>query len=142
MFISELLSRKKYLDSKLLDIDNYIKKLSDLPVQGKSDIYNKAIEEKFALLTKIQSHKVLLQEQNSENTVDIAGNNITVTDAIRLRDTLLAKINTLSVLISDGDFTVISVFGLMTQRDALFEEYMVFNNALSESDIVNSWNKK
>lgn len=142
MFLSEILSRKKYLDSKMLDINNYISNISDLSIQGKSDIYNKAIEEKFALLTKIQSHVVLLQEQNLINSINIGNNELTVNDAVKLRHTLQSKIDTLDFLISRGDFKVINVFNLMIQRDALFDEFTVLNIAILKSDSNTSWDNE
>jgi len=142
MIISEILTRKRFLSKKLLDLNNYIFLLSDLSVQGKSDLYNKAIEEKFVLLSKIQSHEVLLQEQNMINTVSIAGNDLTVYDAVKLRDTLAEKIKTLDVIIDSGDFKVINIFSLIKQRDLLFEEYVIFKTSILKRDIEIEWEKE
>jgi len=141
MTISEILTRKRFLSKKLLDLNNYIFLLSDLSVKDKSDLYNKAIEEKFALLSKIQSHEVLLQEQNMNNIISIAGNDLTVYDAVKLRDTLFEKIKTLDIIIKSGDFKVVDVFSLMKQRDLLFEEYIIFKTSILESDIKTKWEK-
>jgi hypothetical protein len=141
MLIYEILARKRFLNKKLVDLNNYLNVLSDLSIQGKSDLYNKAIEEKFTLLNKIQSHEVLLQEQNMTNIISIADNDLTVYDAVKLKNTLLEKMKTLDTIISSGDFEVISVFRLMSQRDLLFEEFLVFENAISKSDITTTWEK-
>ncbi len=142
MTIKEILSRKIYLDNKLLDIDNYIEVLSTLDIKDKADLYNKAIEEKFALLSKIQSHDVLIHEQNNFNKIKIGINELSVYDAVKLRNTLQDKISTFDSIIRSGDFKVVSVFNLMTQRDSLFEEHIVLKNAIEKSDSVTEWQKE
>ena len=139
MLIKEILFRRRFLDNKLFDINNYIEVLSGLEVNNKTDLYNKAIEEKFALLSKIQSHEVLLQTQNSSNTIKIGTNELLVCDVVKLRDTLFNKIDTFNVIIRHGDFKVVSIFNLMAQRDDLFEEYIVLKNAIEKSDAVTEW---
>lgn len=141
MTIKEILSRKIHLDKKLKDLNRYIEALSDLDVQNKSDLYNKAIEEKFALLSKIQSHTVLLQGQNIDNIISIGDNKLSVYDAVQLRNTLQIKIETLDSIISHGDFRVINIFSILQQRDSLFEEFLVLSLAIKKSDIETVWEK-
>ena len=139
MLIKEIITRKKYLDGKLLDLENYIHILSDLVADNKTDLYNKAVEEKFGLLNKIQSHEVLIQEQNNLNKVIVGSNELTVYDAIKLRDTLHEKIKTLDYIVRFGDFKVINIFSLLDQRDVLFEDYLRLKNAIDKSDIIVEW---
>lgn len=142
MLIKEILSRKKYLDGKLLDLENYINVLSDLVIDSKTDLYNKAIEEKFALLSKIQSHDVLIQEQNNVNMVTVGSNELTVHDAVKLRNTLFKKIDTLNIIIRSGDFKVINIFSLSNQRDSLFEDYLKLKSVIDKSDVISEWKKE
>ena len=142
MLINEIISRKKYLSNKLIDIDNYILKLLDTNIEEKTSIYNKAIEIKFSLLSKIRSHEVLLHDQNAANTIMIGTSEISVYEGVKLRDTLGLKIKTLDILITQGDFNVINIFSLMEQRDSLFEEFVILNTIIAKSDITEEWKEK
>ena len=139
MLIKEILCRKRHLDSKLLDIDNYLNILPNLNVKDKVSVYNTAIDIKFSLLSKIQSHDVLLNAQNNNNLLHVGNNDLTVYEAVKIRNTLLDKITTLDNLISSGDLTVINIFTLMEQRDSLFDEFMVLDMAILKSDIETDW---
>ena len=141
MTIREILSRKLYLDKKLEDITNYIEELSNISIPDKAAVYNKAVEYKFSLLSKIQSHKVLLQSQNNVNSISIGDNELSVHEAIKLRNTAKAKLETLDTIIRKGDFGVINTFNLMQQRDVLFEEFILLDLAIVECDTFKVWEK-
>ena len=139
MLIQEILSRKIYLEKKLNDIDNYINKLSTLEVQDKGSLYNKALELKFDLLSKIRSHKVLLNDESRKTLIDIGGKSISVYEAVKIRDTLYKQLITLDDIITNGDFTSVDIFKLLDHRDSIFEEYELLNNAIKTSDATTEW---
>lgn len=139
MLIQEILSRKIYLEKKLNDIDNYINKLSNLEIQDKGSLYNKALELKFDLLSKIRSHKVLLNDESRKTLIDIGGKSISVYEAVKIRDTLYKQLITLDDIITNGDFTSVDIFKLLDHRDSIFEEYELLNNAIKTSDATTEW---
>jgi len=139
MLIYEIVKRKQFIEHKLKDIDTYINNIKTLNIVDKAATYNKAIEIKFTLLSKLRSHIALLREQNKLNTVLIGKDELTIEEVLYLRDTIITKIKTLDKLIFEGDMEVINIFSLMEQRDGLFEEYMLLELAVKESDMTSSW---
>jgi hypothetical protein len=53
--------------------------------------------------------------------------------------TIKEKIDTYSGIISKGDLTSVDFFSLITQRDELFEEYVLLYNAVKSSDAQQNW---
>ena len=139
MLIYEIVQRKNYIKNKLDNLDNYISKLEVLDLADKASLYNKAIEQKFLLLNKYRSHLALLREQNRNTTVLIGKDKLSVEDALYLRNTIQIKIDTLNTIIESGDFKVVNVFSLLEQRDNLFEEYMLLDSTIQESDLNTTW---
>lgn len=139
MLVIEILKRKQFLDKKLKDLDHYIEALSEVKIADKASMYNKIIDRKFKLLSKIRSHNNLLDRLNESTTVTLGKNSVTVSEAIQLRDTLDYQIKTLDFLITKGDYTVVDVLALIDQRDAFFEEFVILDCAIANSDSTFDW---
>lgn len=140
MLVQEIVTRKNYLKFKLIDISNYIDKLETLNLVRKGDLYNKALSEKFELLSKIRSHDVLLERLNKNTTVVVGTEELSVCDAVALLKTLDEKIKTYDGVISHGDLVTVDFFTLINQRDDLFEEYILLYNSIKLSDSTQDWN--
>ena len=142
MLLQEVLARKEYLDLKLVDVENYLDKLETLNIQGKGDLYNKVISEKFTLLNKIRSHEVLIDELSKSNYVTIGKSEINLYEAKALLDTSIEKIETFDHIIDKGDMEYLDLFSLLTQRDSLFEEYIILYNTVKISEASITWDNK
>lgn len=142
MLLQEVIARKEYLDLKLVDIECYIDKLEALNVQGKCDLYNKAISEKFALLSKLRSHDILIDKLYKSNYITIGDSEISLYEARALLDTLTEKIGTFDSVIDKGDLECLDFFSLLQQRDSLYEEYIVLYNSVKLSEATINWSSE
>lgn len=142
MLLQEVIARKEYLDLKLVDVESYIDKLEDLNIQGKGDLYNKVITEKFTLLNKIRSHEVLIDDLYRTNYVTIGESEINLYESKALLDTLIEKIETFDNIIDKGDMQCLDLFSLLKQRDSLFEEYIILYNTVKVSEASVNWVKE
>lgn len=140
MLVQEVISRKEYLKLKLKDLDYYILKLETLNIKGKGAIYNKVINDKFVLLSKIRSHEVLIDKLLKENNVKIGNSEITVYEANALLETTKNQLDTFSTVISKGDLNSLDVFSLLKERDVIFEEYILLFNVVTSSNAEINWN--
>lgn len=139
MLVRDILKRKRYFDQKLEDLEYYTEALKDLKVSGKAKLYNEAVEKQFAVASKIRSHVTLLERLNNETLITIGGNEVSVSDAVKLRDSMKYQMSVLSSIIANGDFSALNIFSLMEQRDSLFDELMMLDSAIYVSDCVTDW---
>jgi hypothetical protein len=126
VIIKEVLDRYRFIKKKISVIDEHIKSISD------SDKYNVAVDIKFKLLSKLQSHRVLIDEQNNINFIDVSTNKISVSDAIAIRNTLKLKIDTFMEISKDFP-------SIISKMDDVFNEFMVIDNAIQKSDTTVEW---
>ncbi len=141
MNVREILLRKHFIDEKLAVIDAYIGSLGVVEVDIKNEIYTKAINVKFDLLSKIRSHHILLDNLNRDTIVTIDGIDINVYEALHLLDTLQKKMETFKDIIKGDVSKSLDVFTLLDKLDVLFEEYISIYLAILHSDISTSWEK-
>jgi len=77
---------------------------------------------------------VILNRTNEATKLVLGKNEISVSDGIYLRETILKKINVLSSMIEHNTTRDLDIFNLIEQRDKLFEEYVYLSTLISESD--------
>lgn len=141
MNILEILSRKRFLDSKLVLIDQYLESLGKTTSESKSDLYTAAINKKFDLLSKIRSHKILIDNLNRDTIITIDGTELSVYEALYVIQTLVEKMDTFKSVILGDDSKSLAVFTLLDKLDVLYDEYMNIRLAISSSDISTDWEK-
>jgi len=141
MIIKEIILRKDFLENKLDVVDSYIGSLGTATVEIKSELYTKAINVKFELLSKIRSHHILLDNLNKDTILTIDGTEISVYEASHLLDTLQQKMTTFTEVIKGDISKSLDVFTLLEKLDILFEEYINIYLAIASSDISTDWEK-
>jgi hypothetical protein len=141
MLVSEIVLRRKFLKTKLDIIDRYINAISKSSSEIKGDLYTKAINEKFGLLSKIRSHDILLDDLNRGTVINIDDTNVSIYEALHLTDTLEEKINTFKAIIDRDNSKSLDAFALLDKIDIIFEEYINIHMAILSSDILTDWEK-
>lgn len=141
MNILEILSRKKFLDSKLVLLDKYLESLGKTDSESKSDLYTSAINKKFDLLSKIRSHTILIDNLNRDTIITIDGTELSVYEALHITQTLKEKMDTFTSVILGDDSKSLAVFTLLDKLDVLYDEYINIRLAISSSDISTDWEK-
>jgi hypothetical protein len=141
MIIKEIILRKDFLENKLDVVDSYIGSLGTATIEIKSELYTKAINVKFDLLSKIRSHHILLDNLNKDTILTIDGTEISVYEASHLLDTLQEKMTTFTEVIKGDISKSLDVFTLLEKLDVLFEEYINIYLAIASSDISTDWEK-
>lgn len=140
MLISEIVLRKEFLEQKLVSIAEYIQSLKDIGFRDKGDMYNKALKLQFDLLSKLRSHKVLLDRLNKDTYISVNDEEITVYEAIYLLKTLLYKIETLNVVTEGAAQGFLDLEKILLQKEALIEEYILLRTKVNISDLNTVWN--
>ena len=139
MFLSEILLRKKYLDSKLETINKYIALVSCNSTEKTSELLTNAITYKFELLSKIRSHSILIDKLNKETYITVSNVELSISEALYLLNTLEKKINTFTDLIESDASVNTDVFLLFDKNDTLFEEYQRIYLTVLNSDLQTKW---
>ena len=132
MFIGELIEKQNNIKSRIIELRNYLYKLAN-NTNNSVDIYGEAIGAVFELLDDYQYCVVVIENSNSTNKISLGSNEITINNAIKIRNTLKNKIDCLEDVINGSDFSI-NTIDLMNQKNKLLDEYSVLNNAVSESD--------
>lgn len=132
MFIGELLIRKKGVKEKILELRSFIQDLTDSIVDN-TDLHSKALSMLFDLLDKYQDYSIMIEKVNTENKIVIGESEISIANAIKLRNTIKGKIDVLSDSINGSDYSI-DVFDLMIKRDTLIEEHVLINREITISD--------
>ena len=136
MNIKELKLRKQYLENKLDIVNSYIDILSDSDLD---DIDNKLadiIKYKFDLLTKIRNYKIILDRENTKNTISVGDTTLTVYEALHVLDSILLKIKTFEDLLKTKSiFNLKDSLDLFSKSDKLFEEYLQLKLSITTSDL-------
>ena len=126
MLVAELLLRKKNLKLQIDELEKH------LTTEDASGNINKIINTLFELEDKLQRYVVTLDKSNNNIKITVGASEITVATTIRLKNNTKRKIDVLTDLINTN--TNVDIFNLIHQRTKLFEEYVLFNKAISISD--------
>lgn len=139
MNVKEIIIRRKFIISKINEVDKVLLLLKDKNLDNKGTLYTKLINYKFDLLNKIRNYNLILAKLNTETSATLEEVTLTINELLQLLKTAEDKINTLSTVISDGSCDVLDVFSLMDKKDQLVEEYINIYKALQTSDIETVW---
>lgn len=140
MFVSEIVLRKQFLEQKLRSIENYILSLKDIGSSNKSELYGKAMQLQFDLLSKIRSHNILLDMINKDTFVTIGDSELSIYEVIYILKTLKRKIDTLDAVANASAQGFIDIHGILSQKDELVNEYIALKVKVQQSDSITEWN--
>jgi ethanolamine utilization protein EutQ (cupin superfamily) len=134
MLIGEIVRRKNDIKREIVELEFYMEKISNIPnVKESAAIYTNVLSKVFELLDKQQNYLILLERSNLKQEIKVGKSTISVSDAIKLRDTTDKKIIFITNLINNNDASL-NVINLMESRDKLMEEFILLNNAIEKSD--------
>ena len=125
MVLAEVLIEMRNLSLKIRQLEDYLHKTANQDAK----LADKATTKLLGLLNKHRSHLILVNNTNNNVEVSIGGSKISLANAILITKTMERKIALLDSLIED-DTSVLDVFSLIDQRDALMEEYTMISNGL------------
>lgn len=123
MLVGELVSSKNILAEKIKEIEDSI---SNNMIKEKVGII---INRMFEYADKHRSYVILLEKSNITTVITVADNELSVANAIILRDCVEKKIDFLSDLV-----VLFGVEQVLPTRDKLYEEYHIIDNAIKKSD--------
>lgn len=125
MVLRELIHQKKILDKKILELQKMLEYMPN------DDIASELI----AFIERRQSKLISIDVANRRARLNIGGQEVDVATAVKIRDTLELKINTLTKIInSDNDYALDRI-ELMKQRDNFYNDYIILDNAILQSDL-------
>lgn len=133
MFIGELIVRRKNVKENISELRNFIRGLTDNATDN-VDLHSKALNTLFDLLDKYQDYSIVLEKTNMENNIVIGESEISISNAVKLRNTIKGKMDVLSDSINGSDYSI-DIFSLMVQRGTLMEEYILINKTIT----INDW---
>lgn len=94
---------------------------------------NEVLNKLFELEDKHQKYNILIERANNEIELVVGTTKTTLTNAIKLRSAVDHKIDGLTMLIKSNKATL-NIFNLIDQRQKFIEEYIILDNAISNSD--------
>lgn len=127
MLLGELLLRRKCIKMEIDELKNYM--LSSDEQINVNEVLNKLFE----LEDKHQKYNILIERANNEIELVVGTTKTTLTNAIKLRSAVDRKIDGLTMLIKSNKATL-NIFNLIDQRQKFIEEYIILDNAISNSD--------
>ena len=105
MLIGEIVQRKEYLKLKISEAEKSLADMrhSDIEPRQKGALYSSLLDKLFTLLSKLQSHKALLDKENAATEILVGESKLSVLDAVHIRNTINIKIDTLTEVIESID---------------------------------------
>jgi len=123
MLIGELVNSKNILVDKIRELEDYVS--NNTVKEVSSDIINRMFE----YTDKHRSYLILLEKSNTTTIIKAADSNLSVSSAVILRKCVEKKIDFLSDLV-----VLFGIDQVAPQRDKLYEEYQILDNAIKKSD--------
>ena len=115
--------------------DNIKRKISELEAIIVEYSNDDIAKELFNLIEELQSLKINLNNINIKAKINIGGKNVSIADAIIIRETLETKMNVLTRLILSDKVKALDELELMVQRDGLYESYLLLDQGIISSDL-------
>lgn len=139
MLVGEIVQRKEYLKLKISEAEKGLSDIRymDIEPRQKGALYSSLLDKLFILLSKIQSHRALLDKENSDTEIQVGESKLSVLDAIHIRNTINRKIDTLTEVIESID-KELGFDDLLEKRDLLMEDYISISRSIEKSD----WTKE
>lgn len=122
--LEEILAQKEMLDRK-------IKEIKDILKTHQTD----ALADELVKLLEQRQHTLInIHRANVASKLKLGGNDIDITTAVIIRDTIGEKVNYLTELIENPECTL-DKLELMKQRDRHFEEYTLISMGVQRNDL-------
>ena len=125
MLVGELKNRLNFLENKITDLESYME-------DNELESYNDILQELFNLYDTRRSYKILLRRSDENTKVIIGKNEISISDARDLMNTVKAKVDAMNKLIENLPIKL-NIFQLMQERDKLIEEYIMLESSIKKS---------
>jgi len=139
MFLHEIEERKKHIELKIKYVDLYLQRLVNLQTNNKEAQYNRALDYKFSLLSKLRSHNILIQNLYETTTLTIGDSTITLYEAQQLLSTVENKLKTVESIINKDDFLIVDFFKFIENYDSLIEEYILLYSSIKKCITGKEW---
>jgi hypothetical protein len=131
MLLAEVLIRRDYIKYKIAELKNSL--LSPNVTRDRNEIRDQL----FTLMDEYQRYAILINKTNNSIKIEVADSELTLANAVRIRENLDNKMNVLSGLIemNKADSSIsYDVLELMKQRDKLMEEYIILSSSIFLQD--------
>lgn len=133
MLVSELLIRKKNIKNRIKELKNYITRAStDKNFDNSGVTYTKILSILFDLIERYQNYSVVLSKINYPTMIKVGTSEVSVENAVKIRNTIEDKIKLISDLIINDN--TIDIFNLIKQRESLIEEHIILIIGIRHSD--------
>ena len=130
MNVSELLSNRLYLKIAIEDLIDFLKAAKSVNTDQIDVVMT-------TLLKYIDDHQrclVRVAESNVKTTIKIGKSEVSVSNAIKVREGTKNKIDALSILI-EAKNEYLNILDLMEQRRKLYDEYILLSQTIAKSDM-------
>lgn len=127
MLLGELLLRRKCAQLEINELKNHLYKTEE------HANVNDTLSKLFELEDKFQRYTILIERANINTEVELASQTTSLTNAIKLRNAVDSKINTLTELIKSNKKSL-NILNLIEQRQKLIEEFILIDNVVNSSD--------
>lgn len=135
MLVAELLIRKENIKNRIKELRNYITKAwtdKEFEFDNTGVTYTKILSILFDLIEKYQDYSVILSKTNYSTMIKVGNSEISVENAVKIRNTIEAKIQLISDLVNND--STVDVFNLIDQREGLIEECLLLTIKIKTSD--------
>lgn len=134
MFLADVLARKRNLDNKILELEDYLVRLaSDGSTQDFSEI-DSIVSKIYEFIDERQQQLFTIDKINRSVQVKIGSSKTPLSTAIMLRKTVGRKIDVLTSLIEACKDSKFSIVQLMENKDRLLAEYDILTSAIKNKD--------
>jgi hypothetical protein len=131
MLVGELILRKRILKRNVEDVKKYLAKKEETSSRA---TYTEFMDQLFGYIEQVRSHDVILNRSNEITSIEIGKKEVSVSDAVYIREAIFKKINIMSSMIEHNTTRDLDIFNLISERDKLFEEYLYISTLVNKSD--------
>ncbi len=130
MNVSELLANRFYLKIAIEDLTDFLKAAQSVNTDQIDSVMS-------TLLRYIDDHQrylVMLSESNTKTMISVGSSEVSISNAIKVREGTKHKIDVLTILIEARN-EYLDILDLMEQRKKLYDEYILLSQTISKSDM-------
>lgn len=130
MKVTELLSNRFYLKNAIEDLIDFLKAAKNVDTDQIDVVMT-------TLLKYIDDHQrylVMVGESNTKTIIKVGSSEVSVSNAIKVREGIKHKIDALSTLIEARN-EYLNILDLMDQRKKLYDEYILLSQTINKSDM-------
>jgi hypothetical protein len=133
MLIGELIVRKDIIDDRIDELEKGLQ-LGAIPIDNYSTV-QKELED---LYDKKRNLMLVLVRHNTSTKITVANSELTITDAIIMRDTVNKNIELLENMLMNGSGNL-KIKPIIDKKKMLLEEYILYTTAIKVSDWSTEW---